>query len=287
MASGFCRTIKVWKGILIIWLTSLFTVSLIAIPVKNFLKAGFGNSMVTERLLDGPDIAALGDLGDSLKNIVAALPSGLILVILLGVILNAFLAGGIFDALKGTGSKFTVARFFSASSENFWSFLVISLIISIIIIILSFFIIGLPVSIVSGADSPSEGASFITTVVASIVFLVLSVIFLSVADYARAWQVTQEKKACFRALGFGFTRAFGTFLSSFPLIILIVILQLIFSFFVMKLIGGWRPATGGGVFLLFLMSQVLFFIKTGIKVWRYGSMTALKEINDNQASNCD
>jgi hypothetical protein len=48
----------------------------------------------------------------------------------------------------------------------------------------------------------------------------------------------------------------------------------------MKLINAWKPVTGGGVFLLFIVSQIIFFLKAGLKVWRYGSVTALKEIND-------
>jgi hypothetical protein len=49
---------------------------------------------------------------------------------------------------------------------------------------------------------------------------------------------------------------------------------------VIKLIGTWRPATGTGVFVLFLASQVLFILRILIKAWRYGSVTNLMELND-------
>lgn len=41
-----------------------------------------------------------------------------------------------------------------------------------------------------------------------------------------------------------------------------------------------KPVTGGGVVLLFILSQLLFFIKILLKGWRYGSVTKLMEINN-------
>lgn len=45
------------------------------------------------------------------------------------------------------------------------------------------------------------------------------------------------------------------------------------------LIPGIRPFTGGGILLLFILSQLLFFIKVMLKAWRYGSVTSLMEQN--------
>ncbi len=105
-------------------------------------------------------------------------------------------------------------------------------------------------------------------------------IFTLVADYARAWHVAQDKLACFKALGFGFSRTFGTFLSSYPMMLILLVIQLVFTLIVMLFLSRWKPGTGGGVFLLFLASQILFYIKCGLKVWRYGSVTSLMEIKN-------
>ncbi len=69
LASGFCKTLKAWRGILVIWLGSLLTVSLVALPVKAFLKSALGGSMITERLKDGIDIEVLGDIGSGFRNL--------------------------------------------------------------------------------------------------------------------------------------------------------------------------------------------------------------------------
>ena len=53
LKTGMLRSMKSWKGIVIAWLCSFLLASLVAIPMKSALKAGFGNSMITEKLADG------------------------------------------------------------------------------------------------------------------------------------------------------------------------------------------------------------------------------------------
>jgi len=280
LASGFCRTLKAWKGILLIWFGSLLMVSLVALPLKGFLKSGLDGSMINERLRDGLDIEVLGDLGSVFKGMMASLPAGLLLLLLFGILLYAFLSGGIFDSLKGSASKFSGNEFFSACARNFWPFLVISLIIGAIILVLFFLVLILPISIVTQSDSGSGTSVFLIVKISAAIFLFLAIIFILVADYARAWQAANDRSDCFRAIGFGFTRTFGKLLSSFPMMLILVAITMLFTSLVLSLIGRWTPDSGGGVFLLFIISQLLFFVKSGLKVWRYGSVTALKEIND-------
>jgi hypothetical protein len=159
---------------------------------------------------------------------------------------------------------------------------VISLLISLIILALIMFIIVLPVGIAASSGSGSETVIILTIFLSVICFLLLSMIFTLAADYARAWHVIQDKQSCFKALGFGFSRTFGTFLSSYPMMLILLIIQLVFTTIVMLFLSRWKPDTRGGVFLLFLASQMLFYIKCGLKVWRYGSVTSLMEIKNSE-----
>jgi hypothetical protein len=106
----------------------------------------------------------------------------------------------------------------------------------------------------------------------------MSIIFL-VADYARAWQASRTQSACFKALGFGFSQTFRTFFSSFVLMIMMILFQALLGWVVLKLIAGYTPVTGGRVFLLFAVSQLLFVFKIFLKAMRYGSVTSLMEQN--------
>jgi hypothetical protein len=108
------------------------------------------------------------------------------------------------------------------------------------------------------------------------VALVLPLLIL-VADYARAWQVVHEEKKPFKAIGFGFSTTFKTLSLSYPLMLFMMLVQSGFSVFVMSKLLASKPLTGGGVFLLFIVSQLLFVIKILLRAWRYGCVTSIME----------
>ena len=113
-------------------------------------------------------------------------------------------------------------------------------------------------------------------------FFLLLIILLLVVDYARAWQVIQARNRPLKAIGFGFSLTFRTFKSSYPLMIFIMAIQIIYGWLILNIIPGMNPVTGGGVLLLFLLSQILFIVKIFLKLWRYGSVTSMMELIPKQ-----
>ncbi len=278
--TGLIRSLKAWKGILIVWFFYLLFVALLVLPVRSSLKSGFGSSMITERFASGFDIEAFSDLEQVGRSLLSSLSSGLLIALLFGIIMNAFLSGGLFGSLKANAGIFSASGFFSASGKYFWKFLFITLIISAVILLLGFFILILPVSLVVQSEPDSEKAPFITAIISGSAFLFILIILLLIADYARAWNVTKEKPRCFRAIGFALSRTFERFRSSFMLVLIIILVQALLTLLVVKFIGTWRPSSGAGVFLLFIVSQVLFITRLLIRTWRFASVTNLMEQND-------
>jgi hypothetical protein len=277
---GSVRSLRAWRGILITWFASLLTVSLVVLPMRGALNSGFGKSMVTEKLRDGLNLEVLSDLSSGLKSVVSSFISGFFLLILFGMIVNAFLAGGLFDSIKSPARKISASEFFRASARNFLTFFVISLIISVIIISLAFIIVGIPLSIVKDNKTASEAAPFVAAIISGSVLAVVIIIFMLVADFARAWQARNEKQKCLKALVFGFSRTFRTFFSSFPTMLIDMAVIVLFMFLTINLLGPWRPITSGGVFLLFILSQAMFIINLFLKTWSYGCVTSLMEQTD-------
>jgi hypothetical protein len=256
----------------------------VAIPMKGALIAGIGNSMITEKLAKGIDIEVFADLGTTFRSLSSYFSGGLLMALIAGIIINSFFCGGLFNSLKGSQADFSVAEFFRASVKFFRSFLVISVLVTLIIFCFAVLIVIIPVLIVSQSEVLPEGAVLLTGIIAFPVFLLVLFLILLAADYSRAWQVSEAENSAFRALGFGIRHTFGTFFPSYGLIIILMIIQFLFGAFVLNILAGFKPVTGGGVILLFLLSQSLFFIKIMLKAARYGSVTGMMEMTNESLS---
>ena len=285
LKSGFYRTLKVWKGILLAWLVMLVLVSFITIPLRGGLRSGFGNSMITEKLAEGFDLEAYMDLGPTLKTLISSVSSGFLFIFLIGFVANAFITGGLFGSLRRNCTGFSSAEFFGNGARNFWSFIKISVIITLIVIFLSFFIIGIPFLIISTSETISEKGAFMTGISAILVFLILLPLLLIVADYARAKKASDESYSWSRSLGFGFSLTFRNFWSSYLMMLLLILCQVIPALLIIAILPGWEPLKGGGVFLLLIVSQLILYARLLLKTWRYGSFTALMEETNVQNIN--
>lgn len=277
LSSGFWRALRSWKGVLLVWLFSLILVSLLVVPFRGAFRSAFGSSMITGKLAYGFDLETFMDLGPTLRTIFASLSSGFLFVLLISFLLNAFLTGGLFDSLKKGKERFSYSEFFSAGSKNFWPFLLISLTISFIIVFVSGAITGITAAIIAGSETISEKNGFIFLLASFVLAMLLLPLFILVADYARARKATDEKISGLKAIGYGFSKTFSSFWTSYPMMLILIFCQLVFGAFIVYLIPVWRPVTGKGVLLLFLVSQVLVFIRLFLKTWRYGSVTAHME----------
>lgn len=277
LGSGFTRTLKSWKGVLLLWLFSLILVSLIVMPFRGAVKSAFGSSMITERLADGFDPEVFLDLGPVFRTTFSSLISGFLFLLTISFIVNSFLTGGLFESLKKGKERFSFARFFEACSRNFWSFLLISFTVTIIFMFISGAILGLTAAVVSGSEALSEKSMFIYQIAAFAIVALIIPVFLLAADFARAGKVADIKITGLNMIGYGFSKTFSKFWSSYVLMLILLLCQLLFTAVVFYLVPVWRPVTGKGVLLLFLISQVLVFIMYFLKTWRYGSVTALLE----------
>jgi hypothetical protein len=284
IGSGAARAMRSWKCIMIIWFISLALVSLYVIPMKGILKTGFGSSTITALLRNGINIDVITDLEQYFYSLLSYFSSGLFFLVFLGILINTFLAGGLFKSLSGSSAVLSVPCFFRASAKYFWYFLGLYLIIVLIILFTGLMIVAVPAGLLVKSETASGSLKMIIEIICGSVFMAWLVILLLVADYARAWLIAAEKPVFFKALGFGFSEAFGRLGSSFPMMLIIMIVTLLYGWLFSKITGIWKPATGGAVFLLFLVSQLLVFIKVILRAWRYGSVTSLMEINNKSKS---
>jgi hypothetical protein len=270
--SGAVRSARSWKWILVSWFITFLMIAMVVYPFRSGIINILGSSMITEKLRDGFDIDVLANTGTGLSLIRSFLTTGILVLIITSFLLNIFLSGGFFSVIRVKESGAVNRGFFGASASNFWSFLVVSVLVRLMINIISFLIIGLPLIILASGGSAGDVPK-ILMITGSILFIILPV-FLLITDYARAWQASSPKKDAIRALGNGFRYTFRYFFSSWLMMFFIVAIQVLFTVFTFILISGMKTDTGIGIILMFLLSQMLFIVKIYLRTWRYGIITS-------------
>lgn len=275
LITGFRRTLKARNSILIAWFCILILVLVFAYPLRSSLRSAFGPTMITEKFAEGINIEAFTDLGPAFKSIMSFLTAGFLFTFLAGFLLNAFLTAGLFSSVKKNDIKFSAREFFGTGAGNFFDFLLISLILSLIIDAVFLLVVGLPAGIASGSETISDKTIFVMLVITGAVYiLILPALFL-VVDYARAYKTAHEDASLFGAIGKGFSFTFSEFRKSYWMMFLLVLAQVALGIVVILILPGWKPMSGGGVFLLFIVSQLLFILRLLLKTWRYASVTSM------------
>jgi hypothetical protein len=135
------------------------------------------------------------------------------------------------------------------------------------------FVVG-PILIInkSGA-SDSTLQSFGDIIKYFILFILM--IYLLVADYARAWLAASEKRSVFRAVGYGFKALFTSFFTSYIFIILAVAIQMGYTWLSVKIMSNLNPEHGGGLFLMFIIANMIIILRIYLRAFRYGGVSAL------------
>lgn len=277
LTTGFHRSVRAWKGPLLVTLFLLLIISFFAIPLKEVLKTGFGSSMATEELLNGFNYDIVGDITENIGSITSLFSSGLFMMIFSGIVLYAFFSGGLFSYLRKNQKIFTVTEFLGGSAEYFWPFLAISLMIGLLIILTSLLLMAPIVMFRFITDTESNTVHLILIVSSAIVLALIISVCLLVADFARAHLVTIGKYPLFKALGYGFKMTFRNILSSVPMMFILILIQILFVCIVSMFIMKWQPVNNQRLFIMFLLFQILIFLRIFLRSFRYASVTSFME----------
>lgn len=234
--------------------------------------------MAFDEFMEGFNFDIIVDLSSISHTSIASMSAVLLLLIFLGILFYTFFSGGVFSYIRVTKRKFSIAHFFRDSAQYFWPFLGLSILIASMIGFVLFLLAG----IVAGLNFSVKPDAKILQLFITFIFLVIAAtvlaVFLLVADYSRAHYVADEKPHFFRSMGRGFKKTFGTFFSSVPMMLFLILIQILFMWLMSAVIAGLNPGSGLMVVLVFLLSQVLFFIRTFLRIWRYSSVTSMMEM---------
>lgn len=182
---------------LLLYVTNLLLAVPLALACRAVLAAGFGASMAPANLMGGFDYTAWQDFSSAHGQELSAIIRQLSWLILIAMLLNAFLSGGILGQLRAGKQKFSASIFFAGCGNYFLRFFRLFLLFGF-----SFFLVAIVLAGILGAagdaltaNATSEITVFWVRVAAAVIFLVPVIIVLMIADYAKIIVVVKDDRS--------------------------------------------------------------------------------------------
>jgi len=261
----------------LLWIISLAGSLLIVAPLERNLGRLLDGSMASELLYDGFDIDVFADIMYAVMPAIASFSISFFLVTLLVFLANTFVTAGLFRILAGSWKKpYKWKTFFLGADRGFLGFLFIAIIAGVSIILLLLILAGIPLAIAFAAGAGYTLVVIIGSVAAFLLILALPVVLLT-ADYARVMLTADKYLGPWKAIVRGFKKVGKRLWKAWVAMIIILIVSALVGFIAWKFTLPSQAVTGGGLFLLLIISQLFIFLKVWIKVIRYGTVTAMEE----------
>lgn len=270
------KTLFVFPLILLVYLVNLGLGLLLALPYFKVFRGGIGNSMEPSKLLAGYDHTVYRDLMEQIEGSIAVVDGQTPWMILIFVLLSIFFNGGIIGAMAAS-QDISRKSFWINCRHYFGRFFRLS-IISIIAYGILAVIIALPLAAYfKGISSSftSEQAFVIPAIIGAGIFLFLFS-FLSMSnDYAKVKIVAENSRSALRMFFSGLKFSFRHFFSAYIFYVLLAMILLVGGFTYWKLSGVVGTSSMFTIILLFIIQQILVFIRTSIRIWHLAYASSL------------
>ncbi len=222
---GFRKTRQVPRLILLLFLLNFLFSLILAVPMYHSLRDSFGNSLVSETMLESfdylwweeyrdqseglektftPAVIGQGSLLINLENLVRmtflSLPPAVLMFGLLYILFHAFLAGGVLTVLNQEHPVFKLKKFFHGAGNFFLPFAGYMLLFWFFLFSLAGPLRGFLDDVLNriARTASSEIFPFVLELVFSAFVLFLILFFHMIFDYARIKTVQNKNKAVFK-----------------------------------------------------------------------------------------
>jgi len=274
VSKGAVKSAKSYSLAITAWLITFIMIWSASLVLKAGFNSMLGDSMISESLLGGFDISILADLGNRIAPFITGMLLTTVFVIIFGVLLNIFFAGGFFGRFaEGTADQ-RISDFFRSSSRFFFSYLGIATLVALMIIFWAGLMLGLPILLSDAASRGTATMTFLMRLLGVLFILGLPVLLL-IADMARTWIAYTGKRNVFRAVGEGFRAAFNGFLNNYVSEFAVMTASILLSLLLLWLLRNSVPERGILIFLFFILTQVIALLKVWVRSWRFATVTEL------------
>lgn len=263
--------------VLILYIVNLLAAIPLAMAWRSVLQSGFGASMDSSELMDGLDFSVLQDFMKFHGDELSAVTRQISWVMIVYMLVNTFLAGGILSAIQESRKKFSGSAFFAGCGTYFFRFFRLFLIFGVLLFIIAAILSAL-LAILSAAlteNSTSEITVFVITVVLAVLSVLPLMVILTIADYAKISVVVNDERSMFRTAWRSMKFVFRYFFKTFGLEVLMVLVPIVLFGLYLWLDYSIGMTTSLTILVMLIIQQLFMASRAWTKVFFFAGEMSL------------
>ena len=260
---------KNWGLTILFWFLSLILAAIAAFPAWYWLGHGFDLAPESDRLLSGFNFQVFGELAQydrsPVRGVIFASSMG---VILLAILANPFIAGGLLESLiRPEGEATLMERFWRGAGRHFWRFLrlILYALVTAIPIVAAINAIMLPL-ITRLNNLRWEPGVIMGPAINMALLLLISLWLLLALDFARIRTACEDGRKTFRYWLSSLLFVWRHPLVTFGLIGAMALFFLLVAGLYKVLCGRLAITTWTAILFIILFQQAVMLVRSGLRV---------------------
>lgn len=276
-SSGVRRATSEPKMTFVLYIVNLLLAIPLALAARSVMIAGFGASLAPAQMLPGLDFTVFQDFMNLNSANLQTVLGQVLSVLVLSMLLQTFLAGGILTVLQDQEKKYSASSFFKGCGTYFFRFFRLFLLFGVILLVVAL-VVAVIIAALSEAmmeNSTSEITDFWIRIAACVVFLFPVMLMLMAADYAKIHMVLRDEHSALRSCGKGFAFVFKRFPAAVGLELLMLLIPLLLFGIYIWLDLAIGMTTAVTILVMFVIQQIFMILRAWMKVFFFGGEMTL------------
>jgi hypothetical protein len=272
-AKGFSLADRKRRIIIYLWIINLLFAAVAAAPIYSLIKKDLAPSLMGDRMLEKFDFFWLGDFVYKYSDIFPVILTLVLVPLIVYMLLNIFLSGGIIGRLNDEEERVRLKDFFADCGRYFWRFFrlfLLSIPVYLIFVMLLNSIAGAVMEIFT-KNAVTEWPSVITANLKIVIFVLLFSIVNMVLDYTKIKLVLEDSTKVFKGFWHSVKFVFRRFFKAWALYLMVGLIFVIVSFIYLEVSTALPGHTMTFIVLTFILHQAYIMLRLWVKLDFYAA----------------
>lgn len=275
--SGAKNVFNVKKIVFVIYLINFLFALAVAIPFASALSSAIGYSDALTPMATSFNFTAFSDFMREHGDGLTAIFSVGRWLILLYLLLQIFLNGGIISAFRKKRKSYSLRDFYKNCTAYFWKYFIVFLVFLVFhLIALAIVIVPIVVILNGGIDKLESEITYWTVGYWGIgIYFILFTLVMVVSDYCKILLTKKDSKGVFKTTLKAWKLVFLNFPKMYSLFLINFLVISCFYWIYWELGDVINPSSVGIALIFMLIQQIMNIIRIYAKLTYYSSMTLL------------